>query len=62
MTLNDEIKLLDERIHKMNMPFDQGLPILQELAWEIADRYNTTGPEVLRAYFNWKSKEIKQND
>ena len=62
MTLNDEIKILDEKFKKMNMPFDKGLPILQDLVWEIADRYNTTGPEVLKAYFEWKSKEIKNED
>ncbi len=29
MTLMDEIKLLDEKFKKLNMPFDKGLPILQ---------------------------------
>lgn len=60
MTLLDEIKILDEKFQKMNMPFDKGLPILQDLLWEVADRYNTTGPEVLRAYFDWKSTQIKK--
>ena len=57
MTLMDEIKTLDEKFKQLNMPFDKGLPILQELVWEVADRYNTTGPEVLKLYFDWKSKE-----
>ena len=43
------------------MPFDKGLPVLQNLLWEIADRHNTTGPEVLRLYFEMKSAELKNN-
>ena len=57
MTLNDEIQLLDERIKAIDMPFDKGLPLLQNLLWEIADRYNTTGQEILRMYFDMKSAE-----
>ena len=60
MTLNDEIKILDEKFKKLNMPFDKALPILQDLLWEVAERYNTTGPEVLKAYFDWKSNQNKK--
>lgn len=59
MALMDEIKILDEKFKHLNMPFNKGLPILQELLWEVADRYNTTGPEVLKLYFDWKSEERK---
>lgn len=62
MTLNDEVKMLDERIKLIDMPFDKGLPLLQKLLWEIADRYNTTGQEVLRIYFDMKSAELKTNN
>lgn len=62
MTLNDEIKILDEKFKKLNVPFDKGLPILQDLVWEVADRYNTTGPEVLKLYFDWKSEEEKKEN
>lgn len=62
MTLNDEIRILDEKFKKLDMPFDKGLPILQDLVWEVADRYNMTGPEVLKEYFDWKSKEINKED
>lgn len=62
MTLMDEIKILDEKFKQLNMPFDKGLPILRELLWEVADRYNTTGPEVLKLYFDWKSEEGKKEN
>ena len=61
MTLQDEVKKLDERIKVIDMPFDKGLPLLKNLLWEIADRYNTTGQEVLRMYFDMKSAELKEN-
>lgn len=61
MTLAEEIKLLDKKLVEIDMPFDKGLPVLQNLLWEIADRHNTTGPEVLRLYFEMKSAEFKNN-
>lgn len=61
MTLAEEIKLLDKKLVEVDMPFDKGLPVLQNLLWEIADRHNTTGPEVLRLYFEMKSAELKNN-
>lgn len=61
MTLAEEIKLLDKKLVEIDMPFDKGLPVLQNLLWEIADRHNTTGPEVLRLYFEMKSAELKNN-
>jgi hypothetical protein len=61
MTLYDEVKMLDEKINAIDMPFDKGLPLLQNLLWEIADRHNTTGQEVLRMYFDMKSAELKKD-
>ena len=61
MTLQDEVKKLDERIKVIDMPFDKGLPLLKNLLCEIADRYNTTGQEVLRMYFDMKSAELKKD-
>ena len=61
MTLKEEIMLLDKKIVEINLPIDKGLPILQNLLWEIADRHNTTGPEVLRLYFEMKSAELNNN-
>ncbi len=61
MTLYDEVKMLDEKINAIDMPFDKGLPLLQNLLWEIADRHNTTAPEVLRIYFDMKSAELKKD-
>ena len=61
MTLYDEVKMLDEKIKHIDMPFDKGLPLLQNLLQEIADRHNTTGPEVLRMYFDMKSAELKKD-
>ena len=59
MTLMEEVKLLDEKLQVIDMPFDLELPIFQNLLWEIANRYNTTGQEVLRLYFEMKSTEQK---
>ena len=59
MTLAEEIKLLDKKLVEIDMPFDKGLPVLQNLLQEIADRHNTTGQEVLRLYFEMKSEELK---
>lgn len=61
MTLAEEIKLLDKKLVEIDIPFDKGLPVLQNLLWEIADRHNTTGPEVLRLYFEMKSAELKNS-
>ena len=44
---------------QLNMPFDKGLPILREIVWKLADKYGTDGPEVLKQYFDWKSKNIQ---
>ena len=54
MTLAEKIKLLDKKLVEIDMPFDKGLPVLQNLLWEIADRHNTTGQGVLRLYFEMK--------
>lgn len=61
MTLTEEIKALDKKISELNIPFDKGLPILQNLLWEIADRHNTTGAEVLGMYLEMKSAESNNN-
>jgi len=55
MEIIDEIKELDLEIKQQNLPFNEGLPILQKRLWEIADRHNTTGPDVLKIYMDWKS-------
>ena len=58
MDIIDEINSLDSEIKQLNLPFNKGLPILQQRLWEIADRHNTTGPEVFKMYMDWKSKEL----
>ena len=54
----EEITKLDQEFMKLSMPFDKGLPILREMVWKLADKYGTDGPEVLKQYFDWKSKNI----
>ena len=38
-------------------PFDKGLPYLQQFVWNLGDKIGLTGPEVLKAYFDIKSKK-----
>ena len=38
------------------MSFDKGLPYLQKFVWDLGDKIGKTGPEVLMAYFDEKSK------
>lgn len=39
------------------IPFDKGLPQLQEFVWDLGKKFNMTGPEVLMIYFSIKSKK-----
>lgn len=43
-----------------NEPFDKGLPYLQKFVWDLGDKIGKTGPEVLKAYFDVKSEEMKK--
>ena len=43
-----------------NEPFDKGLPYLQDFVWALGDKIGKTGPEVLKAYFDVKSEEMKK--
>ena len=38
-------------------PFDKGLPVIQEYVWSLGDKIGKTGPEVLKTYFDVKSKQ-----
>ena len=49
-------RLLNE-IKENNMPFDEGLPILQGKLWELADKYNTTGPDIFIKFMDWASNK-----
>lgn len=51
-------KLLKE-IKENNMPFDEGLPILQDKLWRLANEYNTTGPDIFGKFMDWVSKNNK---
>lgn len=42
-----------------NMPFDKALPIIQQEAWRIADKYNTDGSNVMNILFTYMNKEKK---
>jgi hypothetical protein len=41
-----------------NMPFDKGLPLLQNEAWRLADKYDTDGANVINILLK-NYKEIK---
>ncbi len=32
-------------------PFDKGLPVFRDCVWEIGEKYNFTGDEVVKIYF-----------
>jgi len=57
MTIQEKIERLDREIKELDLPFDKGLPILQEKLWKIAEEHNTTGPDVFMQYMNWKSSQ-----
>lgn len=40
-----------------NVPFDKAFPIMQQRIWEIADKYDTDGPNVMNIYFTLKGKK-----
>ena len=40
-----------------NFPFDKAFPIMQQRIWEIADKYDTDGPNVMNIYFTLKGKK-----
>ena len=42
-----------------NMPFDKALPIMQNEAWRIADKYNTDGSNVINILLTYMNKEKK---
>lgn len=60
MTVIEEIVALDNEIRQMNLSFDKDFQLLQKRLWEIADRHNTTGPDVFKIYMDWKSGKAKQ--
>ena len=41
-----------------NIPFDKGLPLLQNEAWRLADKYDTDGANVINILLK-NYKEIK---
>lgn len=42
------------------IPFDKGLPHLQNFVWSLGDEIGMTGPDVLKAYFDVKSKKMHE--
>ena len=59
LVILSEIKELDKELATQlsDMPFDKGLPILQDKLWKIADRHGTTGAEVFKMYMDYKSSQ-----
>lgn len=42
------------------LPFDKGLPVFQRNVWEIGEKYNIEGNEVVKIYFdNYKKYNSK---
>lgn len=57
---NNEIYEAVEKYLQENLsgvPFDKGLPMLQDYVWFLGEKIGKTGPEVLKAYFDVKSKQ-----
>ena len=56
---NEQIALLVDEYVENNLqgvPFDDALPEFQEMLWNIAEQENKTGPDILKIYMDWKSK------
>lgn len=52
---NDMIKSFGD------IPFDKALPHFQDKLWNIAEKYNMTGPELLSKYMDWLSKHNSES-
>ena len=50
----EELKKLDKKIQAIQSPFGNGLQVFRKLLWDMADKYETTGPKILQAYIDWK--------
>lgn len=59
MTDNEIYEMVEKYLQEnlANVPFDKGLPVLQEYVWSLGDKIGKTGPEVLKSYFDIKSKK-----
>jgi len=60
VTIHEKLIILDKELQEMNLPFDKGLPILQDKLWKIAEEHNTTGADIFMQYMNWKALEIQK--
>ena len=57
-----ENQIIDEMreflLQLKGIPFDKGLPIVQKKAWELADKYDTDGANVMNLVFSrWSEIE-----
>ncbi len=43
-----------------DVPFDKGLPKLQDYIWNLGGKVGKTGQEVLAIYFDIKSSELEK--
>ncbi|WP_294185266.1 hypothetical protein [uncultured Clostridium sp.] len=59
LVILNEIKEMDKELAAQlaNVPFDKGLPVLQDKLWKIANRHGTTGAEVLKMYMDYKNNQ-----
>ena len=56
MIPREELAKLDQDLIELVSPFSKELPMLRNKVWEIANKYGTNGPDVMRQYFEWKSQ------
>lgn len=56
MISREELAKLDQDLIELDSPFSKELPMLRNKVWEIANKYGTNGPDVMRQYFEWKSQ------
>lgn len=56
MIPREELAKLDQELIELDAPFGQGLPMLRDKVWEIANKYGTNGPDVMKQYYEWKAQ------
>lgn len=55
-------ELIAKRVHEVakgkleNVPFDEGLPELRKILWDIADEYGVEGADIFKIYMDWLSE------
>lgn len=57
--MDKDFETLLSELKENNMPFDEGLPILQDKLWALAIKYNTNGADIFGKFMDWASENNK---